>query len=175
MVEKFIKFDGVDYSGDLCLVFYDVEFIIDLGVFHKGEKFDNVSFDLEKGVVANFDSGGVEVKKQAIILAVDSKDNRPEPIKFLAERTEAFIAWSLVLNFVGRRKASLTYMDQLRERLYVPQAFVLKQLETEDWHWEQYGKALDTIIGYSPPESYGSEIREGVRAYLSNVEFRREQ
>lgn len=58
-----IEWQGWEEINSLCGVYYAVEFLDNFGVFVKGEKFECVDIDYNKGLLTAYDSSGEKVVK----------------------------------------------------------------------------------------------------------------
>ncbi len=85
---------------------------------------------------------------------------------------------SEMVKFIGRceghqRKVLISELiTTLRAKLYIPQKYVHRHFKSEEDHWENIAKSLDTCCGYSPPESFAKEVEAEFGFYLGNVELK---
>ena len=64
-----ISFEGWDDIDTLAFNHYNAEFTEDFGVFKKGQKFDSLMVDFEKGIMEAYDQDGEVLAKQEFKLA----------------------------------------------------------------------------------------------------------
>lgn len=60
--------EGWDEQDTMSFSFYKVEFVRDFGVFRKGEKFPDIFYSFDTGIIEAYGYDGIPVKKQRFTL-----------------------------------------------------------------------------------------------------------